>query len=841
MNYICCEDRRRERLKGSASNGIDYLAVLDREALTVADRQRTLFVHFVNPLGAALEVKNVRIEGGERIIGIRVIAVSPGADAHVLQVVVDPPGDFSTYQLRLVRDRMDDAPPAGIDPLFSSVEFSFKVECPSEFDCQQVRVCPVEEKPSPEIDYLAKDYSTLRRLMLDRMAALVPEWKERHAADLGVALVELLAYIGDHLSYQQDAVGTEAYLATARRRVSIRRHARMVDYFMHDGGNARAWVQVRVTEVDHVRLLRGTPMLSQLPQVAPRVAPEQMPLLLKQHPIVFETMTDAVLFPAHDEIEFYTWGNERCCLPLGSTHATLRETAENRLRLRVGDVLIFEEKIGPVTGLAADADPQRRHAVRLTRVRPEAETTTTDDAGNEINRAPGPIVADTLMNPSVGVVEIEWSAEDALPFPLCLSAVTDDEHGATLHAKVSVALGNIVLADHGQTVAREDLGVVPLSSRYRSGDTTGARCAPRERTAVSARFGPTLAGRPLTQAGPLPAATDSAEVTMIGGVRALLPEITLMSELDGNQVEWKPRRDLLGSDETATEFVVETEHDGTAALRFGDGEHGFRPLPGTAFAARYRVGNGTAGNIGAGALWHIQSTDAGIVGVRNPLPARGGVDPETAEEVRQRAPSAFRTQQRAVTEADYAEVTERDARVQQARATLRWTGSWHTVFIAIDPLGGRAMDPAFAASIEQRVDRYRMTGHDLETDSPVFVPLEVDLHVCVRPDYFRSGVKQALLDLFSNRVLPGGKRGLFHADNFTFGQTVYLSPLYAAAQAVPGVASVQITTFKRRTATDRTGLEKGFLQLGRMEIARLDNDRNFAERGVFRLTLGGGK
>ena len=40
--------------------------------------------------------------------------------------------------------------------------------------------------------------------------------------------------------------------------------------------------------------------------------------------------------------------------------------------------------------------------------------------------------------------------------------------------------------------------------------------------------------------------------------------------------------------------------------------------------------------------------------VRNPLPAQGGVDPESIETVRQRAPYAFRTQERAVTPEDYA-------------------------------------------------------------------------------------------------------------------------------------------------------------------------------------------
>ena len=64
--------------------------------------------------------------------------------------------------------------------------------------------------------------------------------------DLGVTLVELLAYVGDYLSYYQDAVATEAYLDTARLRISVRRHARLVDYAMHEGCNARAWVCVEV-------------------------------------------------------------------------------------------------------------------------------------------------------------------------------------------------------------------------------------------------------------------------------------------------------------------------------------------------------------------------------------------------------------------------------------------------------------------------------------------------------------------------------------------------------------------------------------------------------------------
>src|SRR5262249_23573579 len=255
--------------------------------------------------------------------------------------------------------------------------FSFKVECPTDFDCRPVLVCPPAFEAAPEIDYLAKDYESFRQLMLDRMAVLAPEWRERSAADLGVTLVELAAFVGDYLSYHQDAVATEAYLGTARRRVSVRRHARLVDYAMHDGCNARAWVQlkvdsdvVRLSPTDPASVPKGTPLCTALPGRGPVITDGA---LLSTADAVFETMQDVdALYAAHDRIEFYTWSDQRCCLPIGAMAATLKGHLPN---LTIGDadtpgdVLIFEEIVGPLTGEAEDADPSHRWAVRLTRVR----------------------------------------------------------------------------------------------------------------------------------------------------------------------------------------------------------------------------------------------------------------------------------------------------------------------------------------------------------------------------------------------------------------------------------------------------------------------------------------
>jgi hypothetical protein len=50
-----------------------------------------------------------------------------------------------------------------------------------------------------------------------------------------------------------------------------------------------------------------------------------------------------------------------------------------------------------------------------------------------------------------------------------------------------------------------------------------------------------------------------------------------------------------------------------------------------------------------------------------------------------------------------------------------------------------------------------------------------------------------------------------------------------------------VAQFQRQGTPDNKALAAGKLELGRLEIARCDNDPNFAEHGVFHLTVGGGK
>src|SRR6185436_8922019 len=120
------------------------------------------------------------------------------------------------------------------------------------------------------------------------------------------------------------------------------------------------------------------------------------------------------------------------------------------------------------------------------------------------------------------------------------------------------------------------------------------------------------------------------------------------------------------------------------------------------------------------------------------------------------APQAFRVQERAVTEADWGDVARRHPGVQRAVATRRFTGSWYTMFIAVDRLGGRPVDDAFKAELAAFLERFRMAGYDLEIQASIAVPLEIKLTVCVLPGFQRFDVKKALLDALGSRDLPGG-------------------------------------------------------------------------------------
>jgi hypothetical protein len=615
----------------------------------------------------------------------------------------------------------------------------------------------------PQIDYLSKDYASFRRLMLDRLATLLPSWSERHSADVGVMLVELLSYAADQISYMQDAVATEAYLVTARRRISARRHARLLDYAMHDGCNARAFVAFQVGAAAGGQVLHaGTGLLTQIPG-RPAAGPPvilldasqpnltQLLSYLSSGAQAFETMHDLTVHPEHNLI----FVNPLVPLVAGATSVVLSPGSVQLFQ--AGDLMLVEQ----TDAQGNPADPAQRQVVRLTGVAGET---------------------------------LSWSAGDAVAFT----------PGANL---TFVVRGNVALCDHGLTLV--DPTLTPPGSEALSPVVGGVT------------YRPTLRNGPVTQQGymtssdgervlfdPLAPASAVFAFTM----DSVLPALTVTTPLPGSPT-WQSRRDLVGCAPSAALFVAEVDDDGRTILRFGDGVMGQVPAAGTAPLASYRAGNGAAGNVGADTLVHplVASSDPvwGAPGMllraRNPLPAEGGTEPDTVASVQINAPGATRLQMRAVTELDHASVLLRNPEVKQALAVRRYNGSFYTVVVAVQRAGGVPANAAFLASLRSDIEPYRLAGWDIQILGPTLVPLDVMLTAYLAPGAHRVDVLGALQQALGVGTLPSGLPAFFCADNFSFGQTVYFSQIVAAAMQVPGVRYVDtsgdptLTRFQRTT------------------------------------------
>lgn len=807
-------------------NGIDFIDV------DPAD-EGTLFVTFVfdvdttvdppqaTAVGSALAPGQFHIVGGERITPVNVQSICRVASNRVA-VVVNPVGDFSVYTLQIGSPA---SVPYGFDPMLSSATFIFHVECTNRFDCKTAPVCPPATVKAPPIDYMAKDYPAFVTVMLDRLTLLAPGWMERNAADLGVAVVEVLAYVADQLSYRHDVVDTEAYLPTARLRTSLRRHAKLVDYQIGDGSNARAWLALTLNNDLTTGVPAGTRCCTSFSGVtAPDLfsTTEMYVAAINAGAQFFQVLADTytddapprprarALYAGNNLMRLYNWSAREVCLPAGTTSATL----DGNFKLSNGDVLLLAEVLGPHTGVPADANPANRCVVRLT-----------------ADGVPG---YDPLYGTARPVTQITWHRDDALTFPVCISAETGS---GSFIAGVTAAYGNVVLVDHGRMLGAP-LEAMPEVLNPAAADT---------------RFRPQLAEPNLTFAAsnpyvltpPAPGASPISAAAFAQWTAAdTLPELTVSStDSDGNVFAWLPATDLLDAGASTYEFVTEIENDGTAFLRFGNGTNGAAATTGMSFTAQYRVGNGTAGNVGRDTIVLMDRSFPGggyVASLTNPLPAAGGVDPESNEHVRQNAPVALLTQERCVTPADYAARAMQMPGVARAAATFRWTGSWLTMFVTIERDDNVAVDASFKTQVEQYLNVYRMAGVDLEVEDAIRVPLHIAIHVCAAPGYVATDVEAVLLQVFSDGVLADGTLGMFNPQRFVMGQPYYLSPLIAAAQSVDGVQSVRMDAFELGANPGATGLSAGVLTPDTVQLFELANDPNYPERGYFELTVDGG-
>lgn len=107
-------------------------------------------------------------------------------------------------------------------------------------------------------------------------------------------------------------------------------------------------------------------------------------------------------------------------------------------------------------------------------------------------------------------------------------------------------------------------------------------------------------------------------------------------------------------------FIIQVQEDGNAYIVFGDGINGMIPNAGLGILGTYQECNGADGNLPPGAISQLSglfTLPAGVtISATNPDFSSGGSNFQGIEDVRDQAPRAIRTLERAVTYQDYIDV-----------------------------------------------------------------------------------------------------------------------------------------------------------------------------------------
>jgi hypothetical protein len=813
MTAIINKPARAERARNLGSlNGLHFVLISLQPP--ASPTQALLELHFFNANSLPAIVADITatpshmrtifpISGGHRLRAgsgasqVQVTGIAAGPDSNVLLLTVAPIGDYSTYTLEVDF--------TNIDPVFADIDFKFRPGCFTNECGPDLGALPPRE-PQPGIDYLAKDYDSFRHTLITAMGQRVAGWRPTSEADLDQVLIDLLSAAADELSDFQDRVMNEAYLGTARKRVSVARHARLMDYHIHQGNQASTWLALE--------LAPATAGVLAVPFDAWTGPDPSFPDA--QHFLAMGSQTvDALL----NRFGLYTWSDAFPALAAGSTSADLRidsgtafdaNLIRDHIRQQRVRHLLIEEWLNPATGREPDRDPRKRQLLEL---------------------LPGDAGAETLQDPMTGdfLVRVAWRDEDALRFNYCF--VVDCPPPLGRVEDVSLFHGNLVQATHGALRSVEFI------------EPTASILAPNQFHFERAA----RAGAPFGATCRLPDSLLAYANTPIGG--EVPPKSTLAVTVTLPAVgidQWDEEIDLIHSDdgdETGDSFIVETDERGRSVIRFGNGTNG-RSLPsGATVQCSYQVGNPVDGNVGADAIASLE--DAGdplLVGatVWNPFDVTNGCAPELIADIIRRAPEAYRARQlRAITLHDYVDQAEDIMGVSRAAASYAWTGSWRTVRITIDPEGSTELSDTLRQQVAEALEAVRLIGEDIEIRPPRFIPVVVEVVLCANAEYWRADVKRVLVQEFSTGYTPDGRRGFFHPDEWTFGQELHASEIIGRAQQVTGVEHMISVSMRRWDGSAPPSAS--ILALRPNEILLVENDADQMELGSIDFDVRGGR
>lgn len=616
-----------------------------------------------------------------------------------------------------------------------------------------------------------------------------PEWTDHNVSDPGVTLVEAVAHMADQLVYRLNRVPEKNHLAFLD----------LLGVTLFPPAAARAEITFRLS------------------------APQPEPVLLPAGTEVSTGRTET------EEAVVFATSSDLTVVPCELTHLLRQEaggTPEDRSQdlrggedvaafsplPRVGDLLLLGLSAAvPDCVLVLDldsrvdgvgVDPRRPPLVWEAWTAAEGWTAceVDEDTTGGLNR-PGEVVLHMPSGHAVSRLGGHAAGWVRCRVVDAVEGLPSYSESPTVRAAGAFTIGGTVRAAHAETVRSEQLG--------ESEGVPGQRVR--------------LAHAPVVDRPPL--LLQVAERAMGGA--------TDEEDPDGGWEEWTVVRDFASSRPGDRHYTLDAT---TGEVAFGpcvrqpDGtlrQFGAVPPKGAAIrAARYGTGGGRAGNVARSTITVLRSSIPYIARVENREAARGGVDGETVEEAKARAPITLRAQERAVTARDYEELARRAApeaaRIACLAADAAEAGE-NAVRVLVVPQavpdrGGRLRFEQLVPGDEllSRVTGFLDERRPLGTRLAVGPPFYQGVTVVATLHSFRAAeaerVRAEALDTLYAYLDP--LTGGAHGEGWPFGRPLRAGEVFAALQRVPGVELVDEVllhpadplTGRRGDTTDRIEL-----------------------------------
>jgi predicted phage baseplate assembly protein len=279
-----------------------------------------------------------------------------------------------------------------------------------------------------------------------------------------------------------------------------------------------------------------------------------------------------------------------------------------------------------------------------------------------------------------------------------------------------------------------------------------------------------------------------APLTHVSAATATGTASSLQVRVDG--VLWPEAPSLAFLGPRDRQVATRADEMSKVTVMTGDGVRGARLPTGVEnVTATYRTGIGLGGNVAADQVSLLITRPLGVKQVINPMPATGGAERETRDQVRDNAPLAVMALDRLVSVRDYADFARTFAGIGKAESVRTvLSGGQFGIKLAIAGAGNTPINPTSDVykNLLQALHKYGEPNEPVEL--VVHVPLLLILSASVRVadgyewKQVEPRVRATVLDAFGFE-----KRRL--------GQPAFLSAIVGLLQSVKGVAYVDVDTF----------------------------------------------